>query len=100
MASRHQRRKRAAAKKAYYELAREEAGERNGRDAIVRANLQELRSMTPEQKEEARIQQKADRAYRNSNVLQPARGGGSGGYLGAHTVIGPHTPEWFGKDSD
>lgn len=100
MANRHQRRKRAAAKKAYYELAQVEAQERNSRDSIVRTNLQELRSMTPEQKEEARIQHKVDQAYRNSSSLQPSRGSGSGGYLGAHTVIGPHTPQWFGKDSE
>lgn len=23
-----------------------------------------------------------------------------GGYLGGHTVVGPHTPEWFSKDGE
>jgi hypothetical protein len=97
MAGRRQRARRAAAKKVRLLQYEEESAERRAREAIVRDNIRQTKAMTPEQREEARIQQKADAAYKNTLAGVPGgRGRGSGSYQGAHTMIGPHTPEWFG----
>lgn len=103
MATRNERRKRAAARRKCREQRekdRAEATERRALEDIVRANIREIRSMTPEESEAARLQRKADAAFRTDLRNPPGGGRGSGGYLGGHTVIGPHTPSWFGKGSD
>jgi hypothetical protein len=103
MTNRHQRRKRAKARREAREQRdndRAELAKRRALEDVVRANLLEMRSMTPEEAEAARLQSKADAAFR-TDLTAPSRGGrGSGSYLGGHTVIGPHTPSWFGKNDD
>jgi hypothetical protein len=103
MANRHQRRKRAKARREQREQRdkdRAAAAERRALEDIVRANVREMRSMTPAEAEAARIQHKADAAFRTDLRAPPSGGRGSGSYLGGHTVIGPHTPSWFGQSSD
>jgi hypothetical protein len=43
-------------------------------------------------------------AHQPGNTTEAGRlrhkGKGSGSYLGGHTVIGPHTPGWFGWKKD
>jgi hypothetical protein len=102
MVNRHQRRKRAEARRLQREKRdkdRAEVAERSALEDIVRANVREMRSMTPAEAEAARIQRKADAAFKTDLKAPPSKGRGSGSYLGGHTVIGPQTPSWFGKGS-
>jgi hypothetical protein len=103
MTTRHQRRKRAKARREEREQRdkdRAEIAKRRAMEEVVRANIREMRSMTPAEAEAARLQSKADAAFRTDLNALPRGGRGSGSYLGGHTVIGPHTPSWFGKDDD
>lgn len=97
MASRHQRRKRAAVKKAQIEADNALRFEQNEQAKRARAAL----ALTAEQKDAARIERKVNAAFRNKfDGSGRHKGKGSGSYLGGHTVIGPHTPGWFGWKKD
>jgi hypothetical protein len=77
VSSRHARRRRAAAKRRHYELAVAEGAERRAIEQVVKRNLREVRSMTPEEAEAARIQRKADASFKRSMFDQPTSGRGS-----------------------
>ena len=97
MASRHQRRKRAALKRAQIEADNALRFEQNEQAKRAREAL----VVTPEQKEAARIEREVNKAFRNSlDGVAEGKGKGSGSYLGGHTVIGPNTPSWFSWDKD